>query len=277
MTDFVLIDGNNLLYRSHFSRPAQWDNRGAVHGIIGLVDMILRRHRNWKPKQMVVCWDAQGKTFRHELYPAYKAHRKATPEELLVQIPRAKKALENLGISQIEVPGFEADDCIGTLASQIEQQGLLACIVSGDRDLWQLISRNVTLEYLAVKKPIQMLTLFRFGELYRIDPGQILDYKAIVGDSSDNIPGVPGIGDKTIWPLLQQGIGLKELLEFPGFLSPRHAKLLKTYQDQAILSRKLAEIRRDIPISLPAETKVNFYSPQSLKTLKALGLRQISA
>lgn len=277
MAHLVLIDGNNILYRSHFSRSAQWDNRGSVQGIVGLVDMVLWRYVNWKPKQLIVCWDVPGRTFRHDLYSDYKAHRKPPPEELLSQIPRTKKALDNLGIAQVEAPGFEADDCIGTLASQAERQGSSVCIVSGDRDLWQLITRNVAMEYLPIRKPRQMLTLRQFVELYQIDPCQILDYKALVGDPSDNIPGVPGIGEKTVWPLLQQGVGLKELFEIPGLLSPRQTKQLEMYRDQALLSRKLAEIRRDVPISLPAETKINLDSPLSMRTLAALGLRRLIA
>ena len=276
MVNLVLIDGNNVLYRSHFARPQQIDDRGPVQGIAGLADMVLQRYLKWKPESIVVCWDSPEKTFRHELYPAYKGNRKATPEDLVNSIPRAKKALTNLGISQAEYVGFEADDVIGTLANQAEQEGRSAIIISGDRDFWQLITRNVAMEYLQAKKPRQMLTLNRFIELYKIDPPQILDLKAIAGDHSDNIPGVPGIGEKTIWPLLQQGVGLKEFLEFPSLLPPRQAKQIEKYKDQALLSRKLAEIRKDVPIKWQLGT-INLSTSLSKKTLQALGLRRLIA
>lgn len=274
--DLLLFDGNNLLYRAFYSRPVQIDIRGQFQGVAGLVDMVVSRYAAWNPKRMVVAWDAPGKTFRHDMCPSYKANRKPSPEELLAQIPRAKKALSNLRITQAEVEGFEADDIIGTLADKAEQEGRTAIIVSGDRDLWQLITRNVAVEYLRIRKPRQMLTLSRFIELYKIDPPQLLDLKALAGDHSDNIVGVPGIGEKTVWPLLQQGIGLKELLEIPGFLTARQTRQLEKYRDQALLSRKLAEIRKDVPIELPTES-IDLNTAVSRKTLQALGLQRLIA
>jgi len=276
VADLLLFDGNNLLFRAYYSRPVQADFRGQFHAVTGLIDMVIGRYLAWKPKQIVVAWDAPGKTFRHEIFPAYKVNRKPPPEELLSQIPRVKKALNNLGVAQVEMEGFEADDLIGTLANQAEQEGRSAIIVSGDRDFWQLITRNVAVEYLRVKKSRQMLTLNRFRELYKIDPQQILDLKAIAGDHTDNIPGVPGIGEKTVWPLLQQGVGFKELLEFPGLLTPRQAKQMEKYKDQALLSRKLGEIRKDVPIQWQTGT-INLSNELSKKTLQALGLRRLIA
>lgn len=269
MADLVLIDGNNLLYRSHFGRPQQKDKRGPVQGIVGLIDMVIQRCLQWNPKSMVVCWDSPEKTFRHELYPSYKANRKPTPEELLDQIPRAKKALENLRIAQVEVKGYEADDIIGTLASKSKD---LVRIVSGDRDMLQLINRNVMVEYLRARRASQQLTLFKHEEAYGIDPGQWVDFKALVGDPSDNISGVPGIGEKTVWPLLKQGLTLKDLLEYPDILPVKAAKRLTEFKDQALLSWKLARIDCSVSVQMPSSSIIDVQSKLSKTTLRALGL-----
>lgn len=227
-------------------------------------------------RQIIVCWDAPGKTFRHELYPEYKANRNAHPPELLEQIVRAKKALENLGLCQIEAVGYEADDCIGTLAYQATIKNKLVTVVSGDRDLWQLISRNVSVEYWPIKKPKEVFTLQSFRERFQIEPGQILDYKALVDDASDNIPGVSGIGDKTVWPLLQQGLTLKDFLENPDLLKSSQAKQLIQYKDQALMSRKLATIECNVAIDVP-EKQIDIVSSIAKLTLRTLGLPQLCA
>jgi len=269
MADLILIDGNNLLYRSHFGRPQQNDSKGPIQGIAGLVDMVLQRYLQWRPKSMVVCWDSPAKTFRHQLYPAYKATRKPKPAELLDQIPRAKKALENLRITQVEVGGYEADDIIGTLAAKSND---FVRIVSGDRDMFQLINRNVMVDYLRARKSSQQFTLFKHEEAYGIDPGQWVDFKALVGDPSDNISGVPGIGEKTVWPLLKQGLTLKDLLEYPNALPVKASKMLTEFKDQAILSWKLAKIDCTVPVEIPSRSIVDVQSILSRTTLRALGL-----
>lgn len=278
MFDLVLIDANNILLRSHFGRPIVNDSKGNIQGIIGLINITLRHYLMWRPKRLVICWDTLDKTFRHDLYQEYKANRKDLPEEALAQIPRAKRALENLGFVQVEAPGYEADDIIGTLATQAEKEDLSAWIISGDKDLWQLISRNISVEYRQAKQAPQSLTLFNFTEKHLIEPGQMLDYKALVGDSSDNIPGVPGIGDKTAMKLLRQGLSLNDLLQYPELLPIGQAKKLVKYKEQALLSRKLAEIVRDVPVSLPQEaTALYLKSPLCIRTLKALGLDKLIA
>ncbi|WP_434512900.1 5'-3' exonuclease [Desulfitobacterium sp. AusDCA] len=275
--DLILIDGNNILVRSHYGRAEVLDPTGRpIQGIAGVVNTVLHHYLKSKSSQIVICWDAPGKTFRHELYPEYKANRNAHPQELLDQIVRAKKALENLGLCQIEVAGYEADDCIGTLAYQSTQENKIVSIVSGDRDLWQLISRNVFVEYWPIKKPKKLFTLQSFSEQFQIDPGQIIDYKALVGDASDNIPGVPGIGDKTVWPLLQQGLTLKDLLVKPDLLKPSQAKKLEQYKEQALMCRKLVTLACNISLTLP-EKRINIRSDIARLTLRTLGFHQMSA
>ena len=229
----LLIDANNLLARSFYGRQPFYDTqRRPIHAVSGIVNWVLKFHYAYKPKKIIVCWDSIGPTFRHQLYPAYKATRKPTPSELFNQIPRAKKALENLRIAQVEVRGYEADDIIGTLASKSND---FVRIVSGDRDMFQLISRNVMVDYFRARKASQQFTLFNHEEAYGIDPGQWVDFKALVGDPSDNISGVPGIGKKTVWPLLKQGLRLKDLLEYPDILPVKAAKELIEFKDQALL------------------------------------------
>jgi len=266
----LLIDANNLLARSFYGRQPFYDaRRRPIHAVSGIVHWVLKYHYAYKPNMIIVCWDSVGPTFRHQLYPTYKATRKPTPSELSDQIPRAKKALENLKIVQAEVGGYEADDIIGTLASKSKE---FVRIVSGDRDLFQIISRNVMVDYLRTRKSSQQLTLFNHEESYGIDPGQWVDFKALVGDASDNITGVPGIGEKTVWPLLKQGLTLKDLLAYPDILPVKASRRLIEFKDQALLSWKLAKIDGTVPIELPSASTVDVQSQLSRMTLRALGL-----
>ncbi|MCB8818660.1 5'-3' exonuclease [Desulfosporosinus shakirovi] len=266
----LLIDANNLLAKSFYGRHLMYDaQRRPIHAVSGVVHWVLKFYYTYKPKMIVVCWDSFGPTFRHQLYPAYKANRKPTPSELLDQIPRAKKALENLGIAQVEIRGYEADDIIGTLAQKSKE---FVRIVSGDRDLFQLINRNVMVDYLRARKVSQQLTLFKHDEIFGIDPGQWVDFKALVGDSSDNITGVSGIGEKTVWPLLKQGLTLKDLLEYPDILPVKTAKRLVKFKDQALLSWRLAKIDCTVPVEIPSGSNVDVRSHLSRMTLRALGL-----
>jgi len=267
---FLLIDANNLLAKSFYGRRPLYDTKGQpIHAVSGLLNWVLKYHHDYKPKMIIVCWDSVGSTFRHQLYPAYKATRKQSPPELSAQIPRAKKALENLSVSQVEVNGYEADDIIGTLAAKSDNY---VRIVSGDKDLFQLINRNVMVDYLRARKASLPLNLSNHEEAYGIDPGQWVDYKALVGDSSDNIPGVPSIGEKTVWPLLKQGLTLKDLLSFPDVLPVKAAKRLTEFKDQALLNYKLAKIDCAAPINMPSKSVIDVQSRLSLMTLRALGL-----
>lgn len=267
----LLIDANNLLARFFYGKPPLHDAKGRpIHAVSGIVNGVLKLYYDYKPKTIIVCWDSEGPTFRHQLYPGYKATRKPKPSELLDQIPRAKKALENLRITQVEVSGYEADDIIGTLASKSND---FVRIVSGDRDLFQLINRNVMLDYLRVRKAPQQLSFFKHEEAYGIDPGQWVDFKALVGDPSDNILGVPGIGEKTVWPLLKQGLRLKDLLEYPDVLPVKAARRLTEFKEQALLSWKLAKINCTVPIEMPSGLMVDVQSQLSRTTLRILGIQ----
>ncbi|MDR3543256.1 MAG: 5'-3' exonuclease [Desulfosporosinus sp.] len=266
----LLIDANNLLARSFYGRQPIYDTKGQpIHAVSGLLNWILHFNHAYKPKMIIVCWDSPGPTFRHQLYSDYKATRKQTPSELLDQIPRSKKALENLSVAQVEISGYEADDIIGTLAAKSNDYVI---IVSGDKDLFQLISRNVMVDYFRARKAPLQLTLFNHEEAYGIDPRQWVDYKALVGDPSDNIPGVPSIGDKTVLPLLKQGLTLKDLLVCPDILPAKASQRLTEFKDQALLSYKLATIDCNVKIDMPLGSTIDVQSQLSRKTLRALGL-----
>lgn len=266
----LLIDANNMLARSFYGRPLLCDTKGLpIHAVSGTINWVLKFHYAYKPKMIIACWDSAGPTFRHELYPDYKATRKPRPSELSEQIPRAKKALENLNIAQVEISGYEAGDIIGTLVAKSKE---FVRIVSGDRDLFQLIDRNVMVDYLRSKKAPQPLSLFNHEEAYGIDPGQWVDFKALVGDASDNIPGVPGIGEKTVWPLLQQGLTLTDLLKYPDVLPTKAARRLVEFKDQAILSRNLSKINCNVPVEIPSQLIIDVESPLSRSTLRVLGI-----
>ncbi|AFM42993.1 5'-3' exonuclease (including N-terminal domain of PolI) [Desulfosporosinus acidiphilus SJ4] len=267
----LLFDANNVVARYFYGRPPVFDARGHnIHAVSGIVNLVLRYYAAYRPSRLIVCWDSEGVTFRHKLYPDYKATRKPAPAELIEQIPRAKKALENLNIPQIAVNGYEADDIIGTLASKSED---VVRIVSGDRDLFQLISRNITVDYLRARKGPQPLTLLRHEEIYGIDPGQWVDFKALVGDPTDNIPGVLGIGEKTVWPLLKQGLTLKNLLEYPDILPVKAARKLLDCKEKALLSWELTKINCYVPLEMPLNFVVDVQSPLSQTTLRILGVK----
>ncbi|EGW40497.1 5'-3' exonuclease [Desulfosporosinus sp. OT] len=266
----LLIDANNLLARSFYGRQPFYDTKGkSIHAVSGLLNWVLNFNHAHKPQKIIACWDSNDPTFRHQLYPDYKATRKQTPTELSDQVPRAKKALEILRVEQVEVRGYEADDIIGTLAARSNDY---VRIVSGDKDMFQLINRNVMVNYLRARRAPLQLTLFNHEEAYGIDPGQWVDYKALVGDPSDNIPGVPRIGEKTVWPLLKQGLTLKDLLACPDILPAKAAQRLTEFKDQALLSYKLAKIDCNVTVDMPLGSTIDVQSQLSRKTLRALGL-----
>ncbi len=248
----VLIDGHALLYRAYHALPptmvtAQGESTNAVYGFLSTVLKVLAEER---PEHIAVCLD-KGRTFRHDLYDAYKAHRAKMPDDLRPQIDRAEEVLHALGIPTYGVEGYEADDLIGTLARQSSEAGLDTLIVTGDADALQLVDERVSVlvpgkKYAETLRYDPAAVRQRFG----FDPSQLIEFKALKGDPSDNIPGVTGIGDKTAGELVQRYGSLENVYAHIEEVAPRYRKALEEHREQAFLSRKLATIVKDAPVQL---------------------------
>lgn len=246
-----LIDGNSLINRAFYALPPLNTPGGEPsNAVYGLTRMLFRLKDDYDPEQIIVAFDVSGPTFRHEQFDAYKAHRKPMPDDLRSQIPLMKDVLDALGIARLELPGFEADDLLGTMAKQGETAGFEVFIVTGDRDAFQLVSERTSV--LFTRRGItdtELVDQEFLQKEYGVSPAQVPDLKGLMGDSSDNIPGVPGVGEKTALRLLGDYGSMERLYEHLDQLSGKLKERLEQFKDQAFLSRELATIKRDAPVS----------------------------
>lgn len=254
MEKVVLVDGNNLLFRSYYATAYTGNimrNREGfpTNGLYGFVNMINKIVAEENPKYMMVAFDI-GKTFRHEKYKDYKGGRRETPEDLKVQFPIAKKILTAMGIKYLECEGYEADDIIGTISSWCDKDPEYeALIVSSDKDLLQLISDETVVKLLKPKDYI-MMDKATFIQTYGFEPIKMIDLKALMGDASDNIPGVKGIGEKTAIKLLTQYGSLDGIYEnIDNIKGSTHEKLV-TGNEDAYYSKELVTIYREVPLNI---------------------------
>ena len=251
MKKLLLIDGNSILNRAFFGIRALSTKDGKpTNAIYGLINVIEREIAHLTPDYAVIAFDLHGPTFRKELYDPYKANRHGMPEELACQLADAKCCAELLGLNRVELCGYEADDVLGTVAAMAEEAGdVHTYILSGDRDLLQLISPSVTV-LLAGNAETAPYDRDAFFAKYGVEPKQLIEVKGLMGDSSDNIPGVPGVGEKTALKLIAaygSVDGVYESLDAPDITKGLRAKL-ESGRELAYLSRKLATILRDAPI-----------------------------
>lgn len=202
----VLIDGNSIAYRAFFALPLLHNDKGIhTNAIYGFTMMLMKLIEEEKPTHMLVAFDAGKTTFRHEVYTEYKGGRQKTPPELSEQFPFLRELLDAYNIRTYELENYEADDIIGTLATKAEKEGFDVVIISGDRDLTQLASERIHVH--VTKKGITDMERYTpeyVFEKYGLTPAQIVDLKGLMGDASDNIPGVPGVGEKTALKLLKE-------------------------------------------------------------------------
>ncbi|MGM0471867.1 MAG: DNA polymerase I [Bacillota bacterium] len=252
-----LLDGSSLLHRAFYALPdsLQTSEGLCTNGVFGFTKMLLRLIEEEDPDLLAVAFDLAGDTFRHEEYQDYKANRKETPDKLKPQFELTKEVLAGFRIPTLELEGYEADDIIGTLARQAEEAGYEVTIVTGDRDALQLITDQTTIRY--TKRGITDIVdydLEKFREEYQLEPKKLIDKKGLMGDSSDNIPGVDGIGDKTSTKLLHQFDSLEEVLENIDQVSGKKRKqTLKEQADRARMSKELATIKVDVPVEYDLE------------------------
>lgn len=257
MKKIILVDGNNLLFRSFYATAYQGvimkNSKGfptnALYGFINMMNKIIKEEN---PSYIMVAFD-KGKTFRHDKYDDYKAGRAAMPDELKLQFPKAKEVLDTMGIKHFEIENYEADDIIGTLSKIVDEEDeFIATIVSSDKDLLQLISDEVTVKLLKQSGHI-MMTKEEFRNTYQVDPIKMIDLKALMGDASDHIPGVKGIGEKTAINLLSKYGSLDGVYENIGSISAKTKEKLENDKENAYMSYDLATIYRDVPLEFTLE------------------------
>ena len=251
MKKILVVDGNSIINRAYYGmRPLTTKSGKTTHAVYGMINIISRQLSAIKPDYAAVAFDLKAPTFRHQMYDGYKAGRHATPDDLISQFPDAKECLALMGLHVLELPGYEADDIQGTVAKMAHTQpDTEAYILSGDRDLLQLIDDKVTV-LLATNSDTKNMDGAAFREEYGIDSSRFVDMKALMGDSSDNIPGVAGVGKKTAQTLIENFgslDGIYENIDDKRISKGVREKLLRD-KENAYLSRKLAQICIDAPI-----------------------------
>jgi len=269
-----LIDGHALAYRMYYALTG-YSSGGATRwqtskgeptaGIFGFARELLRIYEQEKPDYLAVAFDT-GKTFRDEIFPDYKATRAKMPDDLRAQIERIRQMVDAFNVPRLEMEGFEADDVLGSVARWGAAQGLGVKIITGDRDLLQLVDER-TIVYLAGDDQNYITADDVIGKLH-VRPEQVVDYKAIVGDKSDNIPGVPGVGEKTAEALLAKYTTLDNIYAHLDEIEPRWRTKLEAGKESAYMSRDLAAIRTDLPVALDLEqAKPDAFDPAKVEAL----------
>ena len=253
----VIIDGNSLINRAYYAiqRPMITKEGLYTHAVYGFLTMLGKIKTDYEPQYLAVTFDRKAPTFRHLEYAEYKAGRKKMPPELAMQLPLLKEVLAAMNINMLEIDGFEADDIIGTVARRGEEKGLTPLIITGDRDALQLASDETTV--LLTKKGISEFELYdrqAMIDKYGFTPEQFIDFKGLMGDSSDNIPGLPGVGEKTAQKLILQFGSVAEMIRRTEEISS--AKLREKVEENAelaVMSRRLATIITEVPIEIDFE------------------------
>ena len=257
MEKIILVDGNNLLFRSYYAtayngnlmKNSKGFPTNALYGFTNMMNKIIEEE---KPTYIMVAFD-KGKTFRHDKYDFYKQGRIETPNELKIQFPKAKELLNAMGIKYFEIDNYEADDIIGTFAEYCnEDPNFIGTIISSDRDLLQLISHDIDIKLLKQKDYIRYNEK-TFIEEYGIKPINIIDLKALMGDSSDNIPGVKGIGEKTALKLLQEYKTLDGIYENIDKITGKTKEKLLADKENAYMSYEIATIYKKVPLDFKIE------------------------
>ncbi len=259
-SELFLVDGNNLAYRAYFALPEELATSEGfpTNALLGFTNMLFKLLADYRPKGVAVAWDTRA-THRKELDPEYKVDRRPMPDLLAEQFPHFRPIVEAFGYRNLEFEGWEADDVIATLAARADEAGVKTTVVSTDRDAFQLVSDNVSL----MMTPrgvadVHVYTPERVFARYGVTPEQLPDFIWLKGDTSDNIPGVPGIGDKTAGQLVAQYGSLEGVLEHVEELSPARGRALREHAEQARSSKELATMRRDLQLDCdPAELVLN--------------------
>ena len=272
MEKLLILDSNSLMNRAYYALPLLTNSEGIhTNAIYGFTNMLLKMKEQINPDYIVAAFDKKAPTFRHKEYEEYKAGRKKMPPELSEQFPIVKELLNLFAIEIFEIEGFEADDIIGTISKKAEEKGMEVYIITGDRDALQLASNNINV--VITKKGVTETEIYnkdKFQEEFGVTPMQFIDVKGLMGDKSDNIPGVPGIGEKTAFKLISQYGSVEEVLEHINDISGKKLKEnLENHAQDAIFSKKLATIVTEVPIEVDFENirNSNNYNNEELRKL----------
>ena len=278
----LLIDGHSMINRAFYGLPdltnSEGLHTGAVYGFLAIMFRVLEEE---KPDYLVVAFDTHAPTFRHEMYPEYKGTRHKMPEELVQQVPLLKEMLEAMQIQMVSLAGYEADDLLGTLAKKCEKDGMEVVILSGDRDLLQLASDRVMIRLPRTVRGQTTIENFHAAEVlekYQVTPAQIIELKALMGDSSDNIPGLPGVGEKTAVKLIGEYGNIENVKAHEDEIKGAKAKTaVQDHFDKAILSKKLATIDTAAPIEveLDASAADGFFTKEAYEMCRRLEFRNL--
>ncbi len=270
MKKLLLIDGHSILNRAFFGLPDLTNSEGLhTNAVYGFLNMMFKIMEVEQPDYLTVAFDVHAPTFRHKMYEAYKGTRKPMAPELRMQVPMMKQMLTAMGVTIVEKPGFEADDLLGTLGKRAEEMGMEVTIVSGDRDLLQLATEHIKISIPKTKKTgteIENYYAKDVQERYQVTPTEFIDVKALMGDTADNIPGVPGIGEKTATNIIASYHSIESAHEHAAELKPPRASAnLQEYYDQAVMSKELATINvhSEIDYDLQQAKLENLYTQEA--------------
>lgn len=259
MEKLLIIDGNSILNRAYYGiRMLNAPDGTPTNAVYGFLNILFKHLEGEKPDYLCVAFDVKEKTFRHKMYDLYKAQRKPAPEDFLVQLPLIKEVLQSLNCACIEKPGYEADDLIGTVSRLCEERGIECQILTGDKDDLQLASENTVIKLVITRMGKTDTTDYRAAEVmekYGVTPSEFIDVKGLMGDPSDNIPGVKGIGEKTAFSLIKEYKSIAAIYERLNEIDVTESvrKKLAADKEGALLSRTLAEIDRNVPMEFDFE------------------------
>lgn len=284
MEKLVLIDGNSIVNRAFYGVPDLTNKEGLhTNAIYGFLNILFKVIEEEEPTHLLVAFDLKAPTFRHEMFDGYKGTRKPMPDELREQIPVLKEVIAAMGIQMKEQEGIEADDILGTMAKTAEAQGYEVSVVSGDRDLLQLATNSIKVRIPKTKGGKTIVEDYyrpQVIEKYSVTPEQIIDLKGLMGDASDNIPGVPGVGEKTAVKLLTLFGTVENVIEHAEEIKPNRAKeAVINNTELALLSKKLATIRTDCRLGVkPAECRIgDIYTQEAYELIRRLEFKSMTA
>ena len=282
MSKFVLIDGHSILNRAFYGVPIFTNSEGLhTNAVFGFLNIMFKIIDSKQPDYMAVAFDVHQPTFRHEMFKDYKGTRKPMMEELREQVPVIKELLQKMNITTVELPGYEADDVIGTLSKKGEKAGMEVDVISGDRDLLQLASDHITICIPKTKKgqtTVEEYNTEGVRKLYKVTPTEFIDVKALMGDSSDNIPGVPGIGEKGATAIISQFGSIENAYDHADEISnTRNRNALLNNYEMAQMSKTLATINIQSPVEVtPEQCKLeNIYTEDALEMIKRLEFKSM--
>jgi len=282
MSKFVLIDGHSILNRAFYGVPIFTNSEGLhTNAVFGFLNIMFKIIDSKQPDYMAVAFDVHQPTFRHEMFKDYKGTRKPMMEELREQVPVIKELLQKMNITTVELPGYEADDVIGTLSKKGEKAGMEVDVISGDRDLLQLASDHITICIPKTKKgqtTVEEYNTEGVRRLYKVTPTEFIDVKALMGDSSDNIPGVPGIGEKGATAIISQFGSIENAYDHADEISnTRNRNALLNNYEMAQMSKTLATINIQSPVEVtPEQCKLeDIYTEDALEMIKRLEFKSM--